>query len=282
MITRALELLPDPPEKSQDQLMPLPIAHLSSVLSFEKIVSSAILKPQYCTTFNTDLIYFSYGGIFHRYENRPTSDQNKMPVALLFKPTLISKVERAFPYDTGAARKEIYSSWSNELIQFERYQILCHEDYQLLSKYIYHIYGSNEKYLSSELLLELPSETMKDLEQEAQDFITPLKTLIDFLKTDLTSYGVDHRQHSIECQTSKIISLRDFFQEIYWIGLPDKKFPLFLKLCQLCNQDKKAKWVPDYFPYRTRIGQNPDSIIELLNEKAYEIVKRYSKFGEVQ
>jgi hypothetical protein len=258
-------------ESPLQEVLPLPIAHLTTVTSFENIVNNGgELIPSMCNVFNRELLYFSYGGVFHRHRQEPTSNLLIFPVALLFSPRLLTRINCFFPYDTGAAHNRIYDSWSDELSDFERYIIPNNdEQYTLPSKLVYYTYGSNQQYLKGKAV----SNGQSMLQQE------PLITLLNFLGADLNRYNVDHRQHSIECQTSNLISLQMIFDDILWIGLPKEVqcVEQFDKLCRLVNPIRRP---PHYF-YDTFENDSCYAIARTLQAKAREDIlePRYLKFG---
>jgi hypothetical protein len=268
-ISRTLDEVLQELEPSPEELLSLPIAHLTTVNSFENIVNNGgILIPSFCNVFRSKMLYFSYGGIFHRHRQEPTSDKRSFPVAVLFSPRLIERMNCFFAYDTGAAYHQRYHSWSSEFCQFEKYRIPNnHEQYRLPSKLVYHTYGSNQNYLDGEVI----SEDKPILQ------IEPLQTLLSFLRDDMSCYNVDNRQRSIECQTSDVISLKIVFDDILWIGLPVQFREQFNKLCNFSNPIRP----PAHYFYKASKVESCYAIARMLQEKAREEIlqPRYLDFG---
>lgn len=246
-----------------DKILTLPIAHLTSLDSFRRTIGSenSSLNPKYCNVFAKKLLYFSYGSVFHRYKQSPTDKAGCLPVSLLFKPQLLDEIDCFYPYDTGAARKGMYSPFTDDLIQFDRYRI-PNRDSQLPSKFIHYVYGCNQKYLRGEAIL-----------QDNAIFTEPLITLINFLRFDLTDNNVDHRQRAIECQTSKKINLRSAFNQIIWVGLPEREKYLYNKIDELSSLNRNHE-IRKFF-YRYRRAQRPDEIAAILEKEAGDIVQEY-------
>jgi hypothetical protein len=267
VLNEVLQELPSPPS---DEILPLPIAHLTTVASFERIVNDGgKLKPSKCQVFNKKLLYFSYGGVFHRHRQEPTQETDLLPVAFLFKPRLLDRMNYFFPYDTGAAYHRRYGSHSDELSQFERYRISNNknEQYQLPLKLIYYTYGSNQNYL-------------KGKANDSQNLqIEPFITLIKILNTDLTSHGTDHRQYSIECQASRLIDLKKVFADIIWVGLPDDAQCLkhFIRLCKMIDVFSP----PAYDTYEVTRVESPYALATMLEKMAKKqiINPRYLHLG---
>ncbi|WP_146034060.1 hypothetical protein, partial [Nostoc cycadae] len=147
-LNEVLEKLESPPR----DVIALPIAHLTSARSFGEIIDDEAFKPTRCAVFERDLLYFSYGGVFHRYGQEPTSEATKLPVAFVFKPTLLEKIDYLFPYDTGAAYKGLYNN--QELCNFDKYQVVNHGGYELPPKLVYYLYGNNQNYILGEVVKE--------------------------------------------------------------------------------------------------------------------------------
>lgn len=268
VLSKVLRELPSPLEL-EDKILQLPIAHLTTLHSFERIVNNGgDLKPLKCDVFDCELLYFSYGGVFHRPKQFVTNKPFWLPVAILFTPKLLNQMNCFFPYDTGAAKKNFYGRWSSELSIFEKYRIPNgEENNEILQKLVHYTYGSNEQYLAGNAL-----------ENTAGD--EPLLTLINFLKADLsqdnTENNTDHRQHVIECQTSQVISLKNVFEDIIWIGLPAQCREQFNKLCQLTRPIRP----PTCYFYPTSKNENPYAIARELQGKARDeiIQPRYLDF----
>ena len=238
-----IESLPDPSE-----LPPaLPVAHLSIAKWFENIVQDGFLKPNQCKFFNKDLLYFSYGGVFHRTDKLNTKDASISPIAFIFSHTLLEQLADYYPYDTGAAASGKYGSWSEELKKFDRY--LVKGNSKVPSKLVHHIYGSNEGYIQR--------NPMSSCGKKPE----PLPTLYQFLKDDLLNERVDHRKYAIECQFEKSVSLA---KHLLWVGYPESQTDVFRDLLKLLPSDKP----PKSYPYPSDEISIPDNVAADLEKKA--------------
>lgn len=254
-----LKKLPHVPTEEESKVIPLPIAHLTSSRSFEKILEGSAFQPQFCNVFQCDLLYFSYGGIFHRYGEQPTQETTKLPVAFVFKPTLLRNIDYLFPYDTGAANKNLYNN--QEMQNFANYRVSNNRGSELASKIVYYFYHSNEKYLKGKAVQEFNKLSLPLME--------PMQKLLNFLQSDLCQFDVDHRQRAIECQSRQEISLKKVIQDILWVGFPDLMRNKFYEMCYV---NGKPNYVPQCYFYQYYKARSPSSIADCLEDKAREAV----------
>lgn len=259
----------------------LPIAHLTSGRSFMDIIDAQKLQPQYRREFGCNLLYFSYGGVFHRLNssrNQDDQETTQLPVAFLFKPDLLNQIEYFFPYDTGAAVHNIFPSpWSDKLCEFDNYRICNDAHWHLPSQLVCCLYGSHKHYLNGQAGYGKGQLCIPCLEH-----LSPLQksltTLLEFLTTDFTKNPksfIDHRQWVIECQTSNPIILHEVFNNILWLGMPNRYRQNFDNLCrQLCTQLEIPPTFPrnDFYPSERWI-KRPSEICSMLEDKAHEIIK---------
>ena len=283
-LNHALEKLPSPP--NNDDVLTLPIAHLTTAPSFRQIAKTSELRTDNCKYFNSSLLYFSYGGVFHRHgrqdpsyepfsQDDSSSDEESFdaPVAILFDPNLLDQINCFFPYDTGAAHKGLYGSFNDSLSQFDQYKvsgISSEELHKLTSKFVYNFYNTNRQYIRGYVSTEA-QDRISSLEPPLQQV---LMTLLSFFRTRIQ--GVDHRQRAIECQASESIPLdKDIFSKIIWIGLPDL-FPWteFLEICRSLGGEPAN--IPDYDFYEFHSSRLPSEFTAVLESKAKDIIiKRY-------
>ncbi|MFS0519085.1 hypothetical protein ACEYW6_30920 [Nostoc sp. UIC 10607] len=259
MITLNEVLKSLPPPKSS--VIALPIAHLTSARSFNEIIRDVAFNPTHCVVFEERLLYFSYGGVFHRYGHQPTSEPTNLPVAFVFKPTLLRKIDYLFPYDTGAANKGLYNN--QELCKFDNYRI--HNDgANSAPKLVYYLYGSSKNYLLGEVVRQSASQ------------IELIGNLLDFLQTDLCESGVDHRQRMIECQSTQQLSLVNVLEDIIWVGFPKPQMENFFKLIEI-RQGQEPHIVPHILtsPYEYNKARRPSEIASVLEDEAYKKTIEY-------
>ncbi|MEA5509461.1 hypothetical protein VB715_06765 [Crocosphaera sp. UHCC 0190] len=249
--------------KNPDNLpKPLPIVHMSNARWFPKICEQGSLQPGECPVFHQNLLYFFYGGAFYRSKKKVTQEPTELPVAFLFAPKLLDNVARYFPYDTGAAQTERYGEpWSQTLRNFDRYAVSNQpNNFEIPCKLIHYIYGSNKKYLRG------------DHKSNLTDLQDPLPELYNFLESDLTKEGCDHRKCIIECQVEKQVDLK--FDSPAWVAFPEGLMKDFVDFCEKYLRD----CVPDYYAYDSHKIFTPSEIEAKIEEEASKLVKkRYIK-----
>lgn len=250
----ALRTLPAPPALPRS----LPVTHLSIARWFDAIVAKGGLAPMACKVFKEDLVYLFYGGAFYRSANHATENASELPIAFVFSPRVLSKVRRYFPFDTGAvASGRVGLDWQKRLQPWPDGFNVPGPDHQAPAKIVYHLYGSNERYLEGEAD---PTCSKKP---------DPLPALHAFLSADLSKEDIDHRQRKIECQADSAISLD---AELEWVGFPRSAYDIFAKLCAHIGK------VPAYEAYRYDKRFNPYALAQSLEDKAREaVIDRYLK-----
>ena len=98
-------------------------------------------------------------------------------------------------------------------------------------------------------------------------FPEPFPELHEFLTTDFTLLGADHRQFAIECQVDNPIRLEN---DLLWLGCPE----LFAdEIGRLYEHVKPS--MPRYYLYPSHIVFNPAEVTAQLQMKAAEEVERF-------
>lgn len=239
-------------------IKPLPIAHLTSARSFNQIRADEAFKPQKCDVFNQKLLYFSYGGIFHRYGPHSTQDATKLPVAFVFKPTLLTKIDYLFPYDTGAANKGLFNE---EICNFDKYRISSGNNQSLQAlapKLVYYFYNSNENYIKGIPAVQFINDSISQIEV--------MQNLLSFLSLDLTQDGVDHRHRAMECQSNTEWRIADIIQDILWVGFPNYRIEDYYWMCEE-RKKKTDEELPKYL-YSCNINFTPSEQAAKLEREA--------------
>jgi hypothetical protein len=253
-LERALGSLPDPPTP-QTLPIALPPTHLSIARWFDSIVDDGELRPRTCGVFKEDLLYLFYGGVFYRTGNKHTRNVVELPIAFLFDPSVLSSCACYYPFDTGALAAGKYGNAAEPLMPFEKTYKVSGKDVSVPSRLVYHLFGTNERYLGGKVDKELPLKP------------APLPSLWKFFEEDLTSHGVDQRQSIIECQTNEPIPLKS----LLWIGFPESMTDAFWRLFELTKPS-----MPQYFQYESHVIFNPSDIAaKLEQEAAREVVRRF-------
>ena len=236
--------------------MALPIGHLSVARCFEEILQCGELTPQECKYFNDNILYFSYGGILYHPPTTRTLDATCLPIAFLFAPEILGRIDYYHPYDTGAAASKKYGSeWNTELQNFNKYKILGDGCPRMPRKLIHHIYSSNKNYLAGQV------------HSSAQTLPNPFPDLYKFLTCDLPDVEIDHRQCTIECTTTKGVSLA---RGLLWIGYAEIKREEYAPRLSKFFLDYEGIVPPWEDTYSSRRNFSPGKCAELLMEKAYE------------
>jgi hypothetical protein len=250
-LEQTLESLPCP----SDWPMTLPPVHLSEARSFGLIVSKGQLEPSMDEVFKEEVLYFFYGGVFHRTANRTSRNIKDLPVAFIFDPSVLTSIVRYYPFDTGALAAGRFGVSGKPLIPFEERFKVNGGDFTAPSRLVHHIYGSNDRYLLGDYATDLNSKP------------DPLPLLCDFFSADLSANGVDHRQCIIECHSNKPISLA---KGLLWVGFPDCMTEDFIRLFKLTKPS-----IPEYFQYDSHVIFNPVEIAAQLQLRATDVIKRF-------
>lgn len=214
------------------------------------------LEPRACRVFGEDITYLFYGGVFYREGGQSTRNASDLPVAFLFDPSILPSIERYYPFDTGAIASGRCGEWGLRLAPFrDRFQLQGRRDPQTPTQLVYELYGSNEHYLRGR-----PDSSCRTKPD-------PLPLLLDFLSADL-SPGMDQRQFRIECHATSPIRLG---RSLAWVGFPEALYEDFKRLYEATRP-----WVPQYDMYATPSIFNPSEIAALLEDRAANIVRRFS------
>lgn len=237
----------------------LPLVHVSIARWFKSIVAAGELRPTLCSVFGEELLYLFYGGVFYRPSNKPTRNASEMPLGFVFSPSLLMTILRLYPFDTGGIASGRFGKWSSLLKPTkEKFMIAGDGHYNIASKIVHHIFGSNDSYLHGQ-----PDSGCKGKPD-------PIPELYDFYSDDLTPLGVDHRQCIIECQSQTSIPIG---RELLWVGFPELMTSDFARLCAWL-----APYIPQFYAYPSHVVKTPSEIAAQLETIAYEeVVKRFVK-----
>ena len=240
----------------------LPLAHLTVSRWLSDILTIGQLQPRPCKVFSRNLLYFSYGGVFYRTSKLQTEQVCELPVAFVLSPAVMNMITRLFPFDSGAAATDQFGpDWAKKLAPFrDRFSITTSEALVDARRLVYHLFETNSQYLKG-----IAGNGARKKQE-------PFPLLLEFLGADLSSFGVDHRQRTIEAISEIPI---DFGQHLLWIGFPEWRTSEMLKKLFHCT----APNVPQYELYDYTKNFNPSEIAARLEEKAYEfVIKRYAQF----
>jgi hypothetical protein len=213
----------------------LPLAHLTIARHLQTIIASLGLVPSYCAVFDRAYLYFSYGAPYYRPANRQTQDALELPISFVFSPELLSTIERAYPFDTGAVAGGLCGDdWRGRLSLDELY-VTCSP-----RSLVHAFYGSNDAYLKGR-----PRRTPVPA-------VEPVLLVSRFLLEDLSWLGVDQRQRTIECIAGAGISLLDHLK---LIAYPSIYTPQIAELWRAVP--RKFDWIA----YEADVNENPSSLV---------------------
>ncbi len=235
----------------------MPLTHLTVARWFESIVTAGKLEPRFCDIFKENLLYLFYGGVFYRSQTIVSKNAVELPIVFVFNPSVLRSVERYYPFDTGGLGSGHFGDWTDKLVEYQdRFRVLGLGDYTIPSQLVYHLYGSNKRYLNGLVNPALRGNP------------DPLPQLFDFLTADLTAYGVDRRQASIEAHCKDSIPLD---KDVLWIAFPESKTKSFIPLFkQLHSLTKPA--VPKFFAYPSHVIFSPREIAAQLQAAAHTAI----------
>ncbi|KAF0250350.1 MAG: hypothetical protein FD167_261 [bacterium] len=245
-LDQVIKDLPSP----QDLPVALPLTHLTTAKKFESLVGKGKLEPQSCGVFGDEILYFFYGGVFYRSQNKSTQDKLELPIAFVFNPSALEKINCYYPFDTGAmAKNKFGKKWGNRFNSSkETFKVYGNRGYQVPRRLIYHIFGSNEFYLKG--ILDSRCDSKPD----------PLPEVYEFMSTDFSHLKTDLRQCAIECQSLVTI---DLGRDLEWVGIPESQTDLFLELCK-----KTSPHIPNLYIYQSHRIFNPSETGAILEEFA--------------
>jgi hypothetical protein len=240
----------------------LPIAHTSIVRWFEGIVNDGTLRPMMCKYFKEEVLYLFYGA-FYQPSNKVTRNVSELPIGFLFHPAVLSKIERYYPFDSGAICSGRVGQWSDTLSPIHhKYRVMGNSDYTVPSKMVHHLFGSNDNYLSG------------ILDQKCEQKPEPIPELVRFYNEDLTKMDVDRRQCIIECQILDGLLLD---RDLIWIAFPLSKAELYCRICA-----KTSPHIPMASPYICHNTFNPANIAAMIEDRARNIIQRYANFDKIE
>ena len=252
---------------NEDLPIALPLGHLSKADQFKDIVDSGQLEPRFCNFFQKDLIYFSYGGIFHRHSALPTEDPMRFPIGFLFAPSLHKQIDDFYPFDTGAAVSgkfgSVISPNTHQNI-LEKYSFPGNRTKEVPCKIVRCFYGSNRAYLGGSLLkttISLPSHYQRSFE---------------VLAHNLSNLGVDHRQRMIECQAKENIPLAD---KLIWVGYHQSQELKVIELKKLLRKEPRdLQFKATFYTWHQRFI--PNEVVSHLMKEAEEVIDMYTNREE--
>ena len=125
----------------------LPLFHSCECFYGKKIIESGKLKPQLCKVFEKNLLYFFYGKPAYPVaeKNRKNrTDEYYCPICFVVNPMKV-KIEKIFPFDTGAFKKGMYKDFIHRGMELSNYDM--GNNLTSVLKYISIMFQNNKSYL---------------------------------------------------------------------------------------------------------------------------------------
>jgi hypothetical protein len=185
-----------------------------------KIVHDGYVRPSLCPVFNQELTYLSYGDVAFRPSRDKPSWNDRFPVVLMFRPSIIRDMWRFFPFDTGAiAAGRFRGLYCGSSYDFRSYTIpKTHRTSPPTWIQLY--FGSNNNYLQ---------RTISTWRGPGFDQVLSLRESCIYCES-MRYKGMHLDYHlisTIECHYQTRISLKN----LTWIGIPTRMKRKFTSLC---------------------------------------------------
>ncbi|MFO1079695.1 MAG: hypothetical protein U1E23_03585 [Reyranellaceae bacterium] len=213
----------------------LPLLHVTDSLSLRLVLKDKALKPQRCTVFNENFLYFSYG----RPAFRPNAGteasalSSYAPVCILVDGGKIP-LKKVFPFDSGAFHNGLFSKAMHRRMKLESFELAASIDRP--QKIVTTFFDTNVKYYDNETreMVGAPATLF-----EVESFVALLR--------NKQQEHYDDRVSSIELVTSHAVFLKGNVLAIIFpiIFLEDAEF---VKAVEVLNAELLT------YPLGARIG----------------------------
>lgn len=183
----------------------LPLAHTTGINQFKQIVADRRLSAIQCSVMQGPRVYLYYGGAYYKPRGKASRDAGTLPMAMVFRPTVLSSVHAVFPFDTGAVKAGIFGpSLCGRLPLDDSLGLFSADGRKALPALVVALYGSNLAYQRGNPLPSLASEPH------------PLPTLYELLSLDGKDLpeNCDARATAIECQFTSHLELQNHLEAI--------------------------------------------------------------------
>ncbi len=129
---------------------PLPLMHTTRGAEFRQIAESnqlsADAKADDDPFPGEKLIYFFYGRPVFREEYRSSTwRQMLLPVALVLRPEAVKKIKRTYPFDSGAAHKNLYEPSLQKPLSWRDLEI--GNSLEAAGRVVSQFFGTNKNYI---------------------------------------------------------------------------------------------------------------------------------------
>ena len=178
----------------------LPLTHKKTVFDAIPILETGTIQPHECEVFNHKLIYLFYGipsyDIAQDIGSR--KDSSYCPICFLLKHNNI-KISNAFPFDTGAFKKNKYKKYMND--HMDLYDFALKTNIEYVNHFVSTFYNSNKDYY-----IWNPKKNLDELDYSYL-FDFHIDSYIRMI-TKNEETEIDSRAHTIEiiCENKIILS----------------------------------------------------------------------------
>ena len=239
----------------------LPFVHITRAYSFDEMLEGETLEPSLCDVFGEQLIYLFYGRPAYRAKDGNNARlQFEWPIIFIFDPQKIGSIKRAFPFDTGAFQRQLYSEFFDKKSQMGDFELDPSLDG--IKRFIGTFYQDHKEYYSGSTRKNVPIEH-RQFEAEGILELSRLPGVQDSISRLGTR---DERSSAVEVQLSHPLSLID---SLLAIVLPEPYMD--------DNQIKEAlaRWqVPQIETYTTLHNQGGEAWVGQIYGIVKDIYKR--------
>jgi hypothetical protein len=179
----------------------LPLVHTTRALHLRTICPSNKIIPARCDVFTGEnLTYFFMGRPAYKYySGGGEAEYWQLPCCFVFEFSSVQKIERIFPFDSGAFNGRLYPTYINEM-ELNNFEASAASD--AASKIVGAFFGTTSRYF------RLLNRDQEEFEKEFQlgAFDAEIKAL-HRLSRERSGESFDDRRFSIELQSSGVLDL---------------------------------------------------------------------------
>lgn len=177
-------------DQASHDLKELPFVHTTDSYIFEDVIAEGRILPQRCKVFTGEnLTYLFYGRPAFRpnVNGEPTSLQHYFPVCLLLNPGSLPRIERMFPFDSGAFVNDAYASHLHRAMKLGDFHLKA--DVSSAARIVSLFFEGNQSYLKGKARTKLD---FPPTQFEAQSYASIISAR--------DSNSIDNRSSAVEAQ----------------------------------------------------------------------------------
>jgi hypothetical protein len=179
----------------------LPLFHTADSERFRTIIETGqIAPPEICDVFGEALVYLFYGRPAFKItiENKEQRNVDEyLPVALILDAAIVPRIERVFPFDSGAFAGGGYRDALHKAAKFSDYELA--PTISSARKLVSAFFETNGKYLLGEYIKRLNINSFDQPEVQAHFSLIAGQTKVE----------IDDRRYSVELQTKDTLELKN-------------------------------------------------------------------------